>query len=206
MGQLGFYINSDACTGCKACELACKDRNNLDVGARLRRVRQVCGGGWTQDEKTGAWSPENVFSLSVSFSCGHCDNPACVEKCPTGAMTKDEATGIVSNDLDVCIGCGACQQMCPYGAPQVYEKEGVARKCDMCRSLTDAGEEPACVGICPQRALAVGDIEELRATYGTVSDTAPLPDSSQTSPNIVIGVHRNAERAQKSARPLSLEE
>lgn len=113
MGQLGFYINSDVCTGCKACELACKDRNNLDVGARLRRVRQVCGGGWTQDANTGAWSPENVFSLSVSFSCGHCDNPACVEKCPTGAMTKDEATGIVSNDLDVCIGCGTC----PAGVP-----------------------------------------------------------------------------------------
>ena len=84
MGQLGFYINSSACHGCKACELACKDKNDLKPGARLRKARQLSGGEWVKDERFGAYTPMGVFSYSVSFSCGHCTNPSCVAACPTG--------------------------------------------------------------------------------------------------------------------------
>ncbi len=59
------------------------------------------------------------------------ERPACVASCPTGAMAKDTDTGIVSNDPDVCIGCGACAKACPYGAPAVVETLGIAKKCDM---------------------------------------------------------------------------
>lgn len=205
MSQLGFYIDSSACTGCRACELACKDRNDLDVGARLRRVRTVSGGSWTRDEALNCYAPQGVFSYAVSFSCGHCSEPACFSKCPQGAISKDEDTGIVSIDEERCIGCGTCVLACPYGAPQIVEEEKKARKCDLCKDLLSQGEEPACVAICPQRALFVGEIDELRAEHGDVRDVQPLPDSSLTSPNIVITAHRDAVFEEGEARPLALE-
>lgn len=205
MSQLGFHINTSVCTGCKACELACKDKHSFDIGPRARRVREVCGGGWTRDERTGVCTPDGVYSYSVSFSCGHCDNPACVAVCPTGAHHKDPETGIVSVDPDRCIGCGSCAINCPYGAPQLVRSEGIVRKCDLCYDLISHGEQPACVAICPQRALEVGPIDELRSAYGNDCDIPSLPDSSMTSPNVVITVHRNAHFANEGeARLLSL--
>jgi len=205
MGQLGFYINSSACHGCKACELACKDKNDLKPGARLRKARQVSGGTWEKDERFGAYTPKGVFSYSVSFSCGHCDKPACVEVCPTGAMTKDPETGIVSNDLELCIGCGACGLACPYGAPQVVAEVQKTRKCDFCKDLLAQGLEPTCVGACPQRALHWGDIEELRAAYGEVRDVQPLPASDITLPNVVITPHKDAVYGEGEGRRMTLE-
>ncbi|MDY3951169.1 MAG: 4Fe-4S dicluster domain-containing protein [Eggerthella lenta] len=205
MSQWGFYINSSSCTGCKACELACKDRNNLDVGARLRRVRMLCGGTWEHDEQLNCYAPRGVFSYAVSFSCGHCDNPSCFAKCPQGAISKDEETGIVVINEEACIGCGTCNLACPYGACQLIESEKKSKKCDLCKDLLDAGEDPACVAICPQRALFAGDIEELRRMHGDARDVQPLPPSAETSPNIVITPHKDAVFEKGEGRPLSLE-
>ena len=83
---------------------------------------------------------------------------------------KDEETGLVTIDQEQCIGCKSCIQACPYGAPQFVEAKGVTEKCDMCAELRSYGEEPACVAICPQRALKVGDIDELRAEFGDCAD------------------------------------
>ena len=207
MAQMGFLINSDDCIGCKACELACKDLHSYDVGPRLRRVYEVCGGGWAVDEATGACTPNGVFSYAITYSCGHCDSPLCFASCPTGAIVKDEDTGIVTIDADACIGCGDCVDACPYGAPQMVDAKGVAEKCDMCIDLINRGEEPACVAICPQRALSIGDIEELRAEYGECADVQPLPPSKDTSPNVVIVEHRNAKTSESDTyRLLSLEQ
>lgn len=203
MAQLGFLIKSSDCTGCKACELACKDVHNFDIGPRARRVHEVCGGGWSQDE-AGAWVPEGVFSYSVSFSCGHCANPACVAACPTGAHAKDPETGVVAIDEEICIGCGACVEACPYGAPQLVEAKNITQKCDMCANLREHGEEPACVAICPQRALQIGDLDELRAEYGENADIVPLPSSAETQPSVVIVAHRNAAADESEVRMLSL--
>lgn len=195
MSQLGFYINSEVCSGCKACELACKDKHSFDVGPRARRVREVCFGNWKQNEKTGSWTPKNVGSFSVSFSCGHCDTPMCYGVCPTGAISKREEDGIVVIDQEKCTGCQACIEACPYGEPQYVESLNIVQKCDMCIDLIERGEQPACVATCPQRALEVGDIEELRSKYGDVRDMPPLPDSSETGPNVVITPHHAAESA-----------
>lgn len=205
MAQMGFLINSAECTGCKACELACKDVHSFEIGPRARRVREVCGGGWDQDA-SGAWMPTGVFSYSVSYSCGHCMNPACVEACPTGAHAKDPETGLVIINEEDCIGCGSCVEACPYGAPQLVEAKGITQKCDMCAALQAQGEEPACVAICPQRALKIGDIGELRAAYGECADIQPLPSSDETSPCVVIVAHRNGKTEPNGLRLLSLEQ
>ena len=81
--QYAFYINSSACSGCKTCQVACKDKHDLDVGILWRRVYEVSGGDWIQDGD--AWTP-NVFAYYVSISCNQCEEPICVSSCPTKAL------------------------------------------------------------------------------------------------------------------------
>ena len=140
MAQMGFLIKSAQCSGCKACELACKDIHNFEIGPRARRVREVCGGGWSVDEKTGVCHPSGVFTYSVSYSCGHCDNPACVAVCPTGAHAKDEETGLVTIDQEQCIGCKSCQRACKMDI-KVWEKPNSAEciRCGDCRTACPTG-------------------------------------------------------------------
>ena len=191
--QLGFYFDASACTGCKACQVACKDKNNLPVGVIWRRVYNYGGGGWVASAAhKDVMIPNNIFAYSISAACMHCENPVCVEVCPTTAMSKDE-NGIVSIDDDKCIGCRYCEWACPYGAPQFNEAAGVMTKCNLCKDLLAEGGNPACVDACPMRALEFGDIEELRAKYGTLDGIAPMPSGELTNPSIVITPHKNSE-------------
>lgn len=114
--QYGFYFNGSRCIGCRTCVFACKDLNDLNTDFTFRHVYEYEGGTWMQDGD--AWMPD-MFSYHVSQACNHCDDPACIEVCPTGAMHKDEETGLVVVDADVCIGCGYCHMACPYNSPQV---------------------------------------------------------------------------------------
>lgn len=180
--QYAFYFNASACTGCKACQIACKDDNNLEVGIRWRRVAAVERGEWTRDGNV--WQ-QNILSYNVSVSCNHCQNALCTTVCPTGAMEKRE-DGIVLLNQDACIGCRYCEWTCPYGAPQFDAAVGKMSKCDFCVENVDAGKAPACVAACPMRALDFGDLEELQAKYGTVDSVYPLPEGSVTQPAIVI--------------------
>lgn len=192
--QLGFYANTSACTGCKACQIACKDKNNLPVGLLWRRVYHYSGGGWVPDpDNKDLMIPNRVFSYSISASCMHCQDAECVKVCPTGAMTKDE-NGIISIDADRCIGCRYCEWACPYSAPQFNEAAGVMTKCDMCKDLVTQGQNPACVDACPMRAIEFGELEELQAKYGTVNAIEPMPSGEHTKPALVITPHKDAER------------
>lgn len=112
MAQYGFFFDGTRCTGCKTCEFACKDYKDLTTEFAFRKVYEVAGGETTRDED--GLITTTAFSYPVSSSCQHCDKPACVEACPTGAMHKDEETGLVTVDTEVCIGCGACATACPY--------------------------------------------------------------------------------------------
>ncbi|WP_026073535.1 DMSO/selenate family reductase complex B subunit [Robertmurraya massiliosenegalensis] len=190
MVQLGFYINNEYCTGCKACVVACKDKNDLEVGVNYRRVYEQSEGDYVERDEAFI---QNVQSFFTSISCNHCENPKCVENCPTGAMHKREEDGVVLVDHEKCIGCKYCMWNCPYGAPQYNEVIGKMTKCNFCIDLIEVGENPACVGSCPMRALDYGPIEELREKYGDVNNIKGLPDSSITNPSIVIGAHRNAK-------------
>lgn len=183
MSQLGFYFNGQRCTGCKTCELACKDYKDLGTDIAFRHIYEYTGGSWTQTD--GLWN-EDVFSYYISNACNHCDKPACLGNCPQGAISKDEQTGIVSVNPDECIACGTCVSSCPYHAPRVDSEKGHSVKCDLCADRVAENLPPICVESCPLRALEYGDIDELRATYGTDADIAPLPDPSETAPNLVV--------------------
>ncbi len=173
---LGFYFDMTRCIGCKACQIACKDKNNLDVGTIFRNAKTYSVGEYPK-----------VQMFNVSVSCNHCENPACVAACPVGAMYKAE-DGTVLHDKNLCIGCKACTVACPYGVPKYIEEEGKSSKCDACAYLRAKGMNPACVDACPNRALDFGDIDELKAKYGPnlVSDLPILPDSSVTGANVLI--------------------
>jgi len=191
--QLGFHLDQGGCTGCKACQIACKDKNDLPVGISWRRVAEYSGGGWSQDESLGTFKP-NVFTYYTSVACNHCEDPICVRVCPTQAMHKGP-DGIVSVDPTVCIGCRYCEWACPYGAPQFSAEKGVMTKCNFCEDYLAQGRDPACVAACPSRVLHFGEIGELRKTYGDTADVEPLPDPSITKPHLVITPHKDAQKS-----------
>jgi anaerobic dimethyl sulfoxide reductase subunit B (iron-sulfur subunit) len=186
MTQLAFYFDSSACSGCKACQAACKDKNNLPVGLLWRRVYEVTGGGWTQSGQ--AWTSD-VFAYNLSLSCNHCEKPICVEVCPTRAMHQ-RADGIVVVDQDKCVGCQYCSWACPYHAPQYDRAQGHMTKCDFCADNLAAGLSPACVAACPLRVLDFGEVSVLQAKHGSLASVRPLPDESLTRPSIVIKPHQ----------------
>jgi anaerobic dimethyl sulfoxide reductase subunit B len=190
--QLGFYINLSGCSGCKACQIACKDKNDTPVGVIWRKVYEVTGGEWLQ---RGDALIDNTFTYYVSSACNHCSSPVCLDVCPSQAIWKREEDGIVLIDYDRCIGCRYCEWACPYGAPQYNEEVQVMTKCDFCYDYIDAGQKPACVSACQMRVLDFGEMEELRAKYGSLDDVAPLPDPDYTEPNHVFTPHRDALRA-----------
>ena len=186
-----FYFNSELCTGCKACMIACIDKHNLNKGVLWRRVLEYSGGEWLP---VGDAYEQNVFAYYVSLSCNHCDDPACTKVCPTGAMHKDAETGLVSVDADKCVGCGYCHMACPYNAPKVDRSKGHSVKCDGCAERVAAGEKPVCVEACPARALDFGTVEEM-SKVGERGNIAPLPEPHYTNPNLFIKPSADAKPA-----------
>jgi anaerobic dimethyl sulfoxide reductase subunit B (iron-sulfur subunit) len=190
--QYGFYIDTERCTGCKTCHVSCKDRKDLPIDVKWRRVYEYGGGDWVENAD-GTFS-QSVFSYYLSIGCNHCDRPVCVDACPTGSMAKRATDGIVQVDPEICIACLACARACPYDAPQFNETKGVMTKCDGCSDRIEQGIGAICVESCPLRALEFAPIEELRSKYGDNADINGLPDSSITEPNLVVKKNRNSER------------
>ena len=189
MKQYGFYFDSDRCTGCKTCELACKDYKDLGTDVNFRRIYEYTGGTWNQ-QSDGCWH-QDVFAYYMSISCNHCENPACTAVCPTGAMYKNEDGFVIVNE-ETCIGCRYCHMACPYDAPQYDAQKGHMTKCDGCYSRVKAGQKPICVDACPLRALDFAPIDELRAKYGEQASIAPLPPAEITYPNLVVKPNKNS--------------
>lgn len=143
--QNALLVDSSRCIGCFSCEIACKMEHDLPPGPHPIRVIQV--------------GPlEEGGELAMSFqptTCLHCDRPACVLACPTGAMQKRE-DGLVFSDLELCIGCQTCAIACPFGIPQLNPAAGKIAKCDGCMDRVDQGLWPACALKCPAGALIFG--------------------------------------------------
>ncbi len=112
-------------------------------------------------------------------------------------MFIDDEDGTVQHDDTKCIGCQYCVEACPYNVPKHIEDIGLTHKCDGCKQLREAGEQPACVAICPMRALEFGPIDELRAAHpDAVSDLPILPDSSTTNPCTIVSPRKAALESQ----------
>ncbi len=184
MVQYAFYFDGTRCTGCKTCELACKDYKDLDVGFAYRKVYEVTYGD-TQKDSNGC-VVSTCGGYTVSMACNHCYEPACTKVCPTGAMHKDGETGLVSVNVDRCVGCGYCHMACPYDAPKVDRAKGHSVKCDGCVERVTNGEKPVCVEACPARALDFGTVDQIAALGGTQANIAPLPVPTYTDPNFYI--------------------
>ncbi len=184
--QFAFFIDSDACSGCKTCQVACNDRNDLARGLHWRRVYEVTAGGW--ERRDGGWIP-SVVAYNLSVACHHCLEPICAAVCSPGAVVKRE-DGVVLIDESRCNRCQSCRVSCPYGAIRLDPVYGVS-KCDFCADELTAGRPPACVAACPNRALDFGDLEKLRKEHGTVGQVFPLPSAVANKPALVIKPHRN---------------
>jgi len=166
--KLGLVIDLDTCVGCHACAVACKEWNAGGMSAPV--VDQDPYGA----EPTGVWFNrihsfevgEGELGRTVHFpkSCLHCETPACVTVCPTGASYKRAEDGIVLVNPDTCIGCKLCSWACPYGAREYDYLEGVMKKCTLCadriynQSIPEADRQPACVQTCPAKARHFGDL------------------------------------------------
>lgn len=147
--QYAFQVDLDACTGCKACVTACHSLNGLDESELWRTTGLLHGG-----------LPSAPAQQTVTTSCHHCLEPACMHGCPTQAYEKDPVTGIVKHLDDQCFGCQYCTLMCPYDAPKYNAKLGIVRKCDMCSNRLAAGEAPACVQACPNQAISIQLVDQ----------------------------------------------
>jgi anaerobic dimethyl sulfoxide reductase subunit B (iron-sulfur subunit) len=193
MTQYAFYIDTSACSGCKACQVACKDHHHLPLGVNWRRVVEVYGGGWTQ---AGAAWLSSVYAYNLSLSCNHCEKPVCMEVCPSKAISK-RPDGIVLIDGNKCLGCRYCAWACPYGAPQYDEAQGKMTKCDFCVERIEQGLPPTCVAACPLRAIEYGELSELEARHGTLAQVVPLPENGLTEPALLLTAHKAAVQAEE---------
>jgi len=187
--QLAFYFEQKHCTGCYTCQIACKDKNNLEVGEQFRKVYEITGGNYT---KTGNAIIQDIYAFWISVSCNHCIDPSCVKKCPTGALEKRLEDGVVVVDKNKCVGCTSCVKSCPYEAIQYDLSTKKVSKCDFCLDLIESGKDPVCVSACPMRALDYGELEVLHEKYGNINETEGLPSSRITQPALVIEPHKNA--------------
>jgi anaerobic dimethyl sulfoxide reductase subunit B (iron-sulfur subunit) len=173
--QLGFFFDQTRCSGCYTCIVACRQWHHSQ--ADRRRVETF---------EEGEFPDVNVTFLSLS--CLHCESPACVSACPTGALWKRKEDGIVLVNSEDCLGkvdCGQCRLACPYDAIGVGVDERV-EKCDFCRRRIEAGEKPICVLACTTRALDVGPLEELKAAVGVRKEAKGFVHNVEVKPSIAF--------------------
>ncbi len=170
----GFFTDTSVCIGCKACEVACKEWNQLpaedeglsgmsydntrDLSATTWRhvafVEQMAPGG---DGGMPAFQSRWLMSSDV---CKHCDPAPCLDACPTGAIFRTEFDTVVVQQ-DICNGCGYCVPACPFGVVDLDAIDGKAHKCTMCYDRLKGGLEPACSKVCPTDSIQFGPIDEL---------------------------------------------
>src|SRR5437763_3524882 len=177
MPTTAFLTDSTLCIGCKACEVACKEWNNVAedglnwsgfsydntgaVGAQTwRHVKFV---EQSPEPGFGGNAPElNTWAFS-SDVCKHCENAGCLEACPTGAIVRTEFGGVFVQP-DVCNGCSYCVVACPFGVVAKNSEDGRAFKCTFCYDRQKVGLKPACATACPTESIKFGEINELRTT------------------------------------------
>ncbi|WP_071796772.1 4Fe-4S dicluster domain-containing protein [Natronohydrobacter thiooxidans] len=166
----GFFTDTTLCIGCKACEVACKEWNQLPAeqeamsGMSYDNTRELSATTWRHvafvEQMDGAAGNADPRWLMMSDVCKHCDPAPCLEACPTGAIFRTEFDSVVVQQ-DVCNGCGYCVPACPFGVVDVDEVDGKAHKCTLCYDRLKGGREPACAQVCPTDSIQFGPLDEL---------------------------------------------
>jgi len=164
---MGFFTDSSVCIGCKACEVACKEWNEvpddgLDFLATSYDNTGALGSeSWRHVAFVEQTEADRTRWLMSSDVCKHCTNAACLDVCPTGSLFRTEY-GTVVVQPDVCNGCGYCVPACPFGVLDQRKGDGRVWKCTLCYDRLGAGLEPACATACPTKSIQFGPLEELR--------------------------------------------
>jgi Fe-S-cluster-containing dehydrogenase component len=160
---VGMLYDTTLCIGCKACVVACQDANGLP--------RDPTGIDARYDAPVDLnYRAKNVIKLYhegaqrsfVKVQCMHCVDPACVAACMLGALKKSEF-GVVTYNVDYCVGCRYCEVACPYGVPKFQWASATPRivKCELCNHRLVKGQEPACTEVCPRHAVIFGKRADL---------------------------------------------
>jgi formate dehydrogenase iron-sulfur subunit len=169
---MGFFTDTTVCIGCKACEVACKEWNQLPAanggantlsGDSYDNTRRLDGLHWRHVKFIEQFSPERTDGrwLLMSDVCKHCVQAGCMEVCPTGAIIRTEFDTVVIQS-DVCNGCRDCIAACPFGVIGMNPVSGVAQKCTLCYDRLRGGLEPACSKACPTDSIQFGTIADLK--------------------------------------------
>jgi formate dehydrogenase iron-sulfur subunit len=171
-----FLTDASLCIGCKACEVACKEWNELPddgfswSGHSYDNTRALGASTWRHvlflEQKQPMGSQlgginEPFRWQFLSDVCKHCANAGCLEACPTGSIVRTEV-GSVFVQPDICNGCGYCVVSCPFGVIEKRPEDGRAFKCTFCYDRQKAGLIPACAKACPTESIQFGDLEVLR--------------------------------------------
>ncbi len=171
----GFFTDTTVCIGCKACEVACKEWNNLPAdnigltGESYDNTGALSANTWRHVSfiekpvlRHDLQQPFQSGWLMMSDVCKHCHNAPCLEACPTGAIFKTEFDTVVVQQ-DICNGCGYCVPACPFGVVDVSKVDGKAHKCTLCYDRLKGGLEPACAKSCPTDSIQFGELHKLQA-------------------------------------------
>ena len=174
--RVGFFTDTSVCIGCKACEVACKEWNNVPedglefTGESYDNTGALGADTWrhvafieqpTRVDGMEADGDGAMRWLMSSDVCKHCTSAACLDVCPTGALFRTEYGTVVVQE-DVCNGCGYCIPACPFGVIDQRKEDGRAWKCTLCYDRLKDGEEPACAKACPTDSIQFGELDELR--------------------------------------------
>jgi formate dehydrogenase iron-sulfur subunit len=177
--RMGFFTDTSLCIGCKACEVACKEWNQLptdDFGFKAEsydNTGRLSSDTWRhvafiEQQRAVPAKPadeEGMRWLMSSDVCKHCTTAPCLDVCPTGALFRTEFGTVVVQD-DVCNGCGMCVPACPFGVIERREDDGRAWKCTLCYDRLKDGMEPACAKACPTDSIKFGPLDDLREHAG----------------------------------------
>jgi formate dehydrogenase iron-sulfur subunit len=172
-----FLTDATICIGCKACEVACKEWNEVPAdgfvwsGLSYDNTAALGHSSWRhvlfleQSQTAGpqlADTSDPFRWVFLSDVCKHCANAGCLEACPTGSIVRTEFGGVFVQP-DICNGCGYCVVSCPFGVIDKRPDDGRAFKCTFCYDRQKAGLKPACATACPTESIQFGPLEELQA-------------------------------------------
>ena len=189
----GMFVDTSVCIGCKACQVACKQWNELGAepehfqasNGQLVKATNFTGNSY---DNTGALSAYdwrhvrfiekgsslegNMAWYMMSDSCKHCEQAGCMEVCPTHSLMRTDLGNVVVQQ-DICNGCRACIAACPFGVISLNKQTGKVNKCTLCDDRIHNGLETACAKVCPTDSIVFGDVAQLR----TQARARPCPNN-----------------------------